>query len=303
MPLAQNNEMKIIIYALGFKAFKAISDLEVNLINQIDLLVIAKDKSIEYDYSRELEEFAIKNGIAYTFKKQESKNFSALYHIAIGWRWLIKVNDLEQLLIIHDSLLPKYRGFNPLVTALINGDKEVGATLLFGAESYDKGNIVFQSKVQLHYPIKIDNAIRLISDIYSILLNDLLINICESRSLPSHAQNESIVSYSLWRDEEDYFINWNEDSAYIKRFIDSVGFPYKGASCFYEKKLIRIQEASIVPDLNISNRVAGKAIMKEDNSPIIVCGSGLIRIDKAKYENGEKVIFKNFRIRLKNDPL
>jgi methionyl-tRNA formyltransferase len=189
------------------------------------------------------------------------------------------------------------------VTALINGDLEIGATLLFGVENYDKGNIVFQSKVGIQYPLKINDAIKILSNIYSSLLSDLLLHICESKILPSITQNENFASYSLWRDEEDYFINWNEDSLYIKRFIDSVGFPYKGACCYYEKKLIRIEEASIVADLKISNRITGKAIMKEKNCPIIVCKSGLIKIDKAIYENGDEVTFKNFRIRLKNDPL
>lgn len=294
--------MKLAVYCLGFKALKSLLDLKDDLIKTIDLLIIAEDKNIENDYALEIIDFAKKNNINY-ISREKSNKIHALYHIAIGWRWLIKVDKGEQLIVLHDSLLPKYRGFNPLVTALINGDLKIGVTALFAAESYDKGDIILQSKKEVQYPIKIKDAINLISELYSELFNKLLSRIYTSSTINSYKQNESYATYSLWRDEEDYFINWNKDAEYISRFVDAVGFPYKGACSYYDDKLIRIKEVSVLPDLNISNRVPGKLIMKENNKPIIVCNTGLIKIEKAIYENGETVIFKNFRIRLKNDTI
>jgi methionyl-tRNA formyltransferase len=50
------------------------------------------------------------------------------FNIAISWRWMLKVSNL---IVIHDSLLPKYRGFSPLVNMLINGEDTLGVTVLF----------------------------------------------------------------------------------------------------------------------------------------------------------------------------
>ncbi|MFC4817391.1 formyltransferase family protein [Flavobacterium sp. GCM10023249] len=291
--------MGAVVYGLGYKALKAISELDQTLIEAIDLLIIAKDKSIVNDYSEAIEKIAIERKINYKFRSGDDSILSASYHIAIGWRWLINVGENEKLIVIHDSLLPKYRGFNPLVTALLNGDEKVGVTALFGTESYDKGDVIYQSSITVKYPIKINEAITLISDLYAELLIKILAKISGNVDLEAIPQNEEDATYSLWRDEEDYAIDWNNDAAYIKRLVDSVGYPYNGASCFYENEKIRIEEVTLIDDVSIENRQAGKLIFKDNRKPVIVCGKGLLRIDVAKHENGNEVVFNSFRIRLK----
>ncbi|MCY1530095.1 Methionyl-tRNA formyltransferase [compost metagenome] len=243
--------------------------------------------------------FASSNNVKYIFRNVKSSIIKSNYHIAIGWRWLITVGDSEKLIVIHDSILPKYRGFNPLVTALINGDKQIGATILYGAKDFDMGDIIAQEILNIEYPLSIYEAINKVSELYCLLLNKVLRGISSNSVLEVTSQNPEEGNYSLWRDEEDYHIDWNQDAERINRFIDSVGFPYKGACCYYEGDLIRIIKTSVVPDLNVSNRVPGKLILKKDDMPVIICGSGLLMIEKAKCENGDRVIFKNYRIRLK----
>ena len=46
--------------------------------------------------------------------------------IAAGWRWLLP--STEKLIVLHDSLLPRYRGFNPLVSQLIDKEERLGVT-------------------------------------------------------------------------------------------------------------------------------------------------------------------------------
>ena len=93
--------------------------------------------------------------------------------IAAGWRNLLPTSP-GKLIIFHDSLLPKYRGFNPLVTALINGDDVLGVSALWAAENYDEGEIIFQEKVTIAYPIKIKQAIDTIEPLYANLTKNVL---------------------------------------------------------------------------------------------------------------------------------
>lgn len=48
---------------------------------------------------------------------------------------------------VHPSLLPKYRGPSPIQTALINGDKETGVTIMLMDEKMDHGPILVQKTV------------------------------------------------------------------------------------------------------------------------------------------------------------
>src|SRR5690606_39106999 len=93
--------------------------------------------------------------------------------IAAGWRWLINY-QLSQLVVLHDSLLPKYRGFNPLVTALLARDKEIGVTAILANKDFDCGDIVDSKAISVTYPIKISDAIGNVSKLYFDLTQSLL---------------------------------------------------------------------------------------------------------------------------------
>jgi methionyl-tRNA formyltransferase len=230
----------------------------------------------------------------------KSNSFNTKYGLAIGWQRLIQYNESQDLIVFHDSILPRLRGFNPLVTGLINGDKTIGVTALYASEEYDKGYIIDSEKAEISYPIKIINAINIVAECYSRLANKIIGKIISNRQLTKTRQNENNATYSLWRDEEDYLINWNDEAEKISRFIDAVGYPYKGAMTRIGGKIIIIMDASTTNDVIVENRIPGKVIFKKGDNPVIVCGVGLLVIEKAIEENGKEFDFKNkFRIRLK----
>ena len=86
--------------------------------------------------------------------------------MAVSWRWMIK-HPKNKLIVFHDSILPKYRGFAPLVNMLINGEKEIGVSAIFGADEYDSE--IISEKTTISYPIKIQKPFRLIMRILKVL--------------------------------------------------------------------------------------------------------------------------------------
>ena len=282
------------LHLLGHKGFIALSKLDKKYLDTISDIVIAKDKSIKKDYCEEIVSYCKDNSIQYYERTKEPESATQL-NIAIGWRWLIK--DELPLVVFHDSLLPQYRGFNPLVTALINGDTEIGVTALYGTKEYDKGDIIGQKKITINYPIKIEDAITKVSVLYADLLNDFLGQYLSS-SVTAISQDETKATYSLWRDSDDYRINWNLPAAEIVRFINAVGYPYDGAKAILENNIITIDDAREVEDVTITNRIAGKVIFKNENTFTIVCGKGLIAISECKDATGNTIDLSNkFRLR------
>ncbi|MBQ0768123.1 MAG: hypothetical protein KBT58_02455 [Bizionia sp.] len=291
---------KVTLFLMTLKGYSVLeSIIQQNFSSLISKVIYSDDKSILNDYSKEIIGLCKANNIDF-YSRSETHEIETEYSIAISWRWLIKTSSNQKLIVLHDSLLPKYRGFSPLVTALINGDKEIGVSALFATEEYDKGDIIKQSKIAISYPIKIEEAIIKITGCYIELTLFLFINIQSGSNIKGSPQNEVQASYSLWRDEADYEIDWNWTSSHIKRFVDAVNFPYKGASSVIENKTIRILEVEEIEDLNISNRLAGKVIRVDSGKPVIVCGKGLIKIVKGKFDNSDDDIlpFKKFRTRL-----
>jgi methionyl-tRNA formyltransferase len=293
--------MKITLYLMTQKGFEVLKALISNkYAKYISEVIVGRDKNIDNDFADEIFSTCKLNNIKY-YERTDRISIDSDYSIAISWRWLIKETK-SRLIILHDSLLPRYRGFAPLVNALLNFESEIGVTAIFAVEEYDKGDIIFQSKTSIHYPIKISEAINLITKNYVDLSLRIFKYLSNGKELPSLLQKDEYATYSLWRDEEDYRINWNNSSRDILNSIYVLSSPYKGASTTVNgKNKIRILDAEIFPDVKIENRQPGKIIFIKDNKPVVVCGTGLLRILEAiDDETGKSVIpFSNFRIRFK----
>ena len=185
---------------------------------------------------------------------------------------------------------------------LINGEKEIGVSAIFGSKEYDRGEIISQESTLISYPIKIKQAIEINNLNFKKLILNIIEKINSNEDIISYPQNESDASYSVWRDSNDYFINWNESSDQIKRLIDAVGSPYLGArSKLNNGSEILIKDAEIYKDLDIEIRHIGKVILVEEGFPIIICGKGLLKITEALYINSDYesplLPFKKFRVR------
>ncbi len=243
--------------------------------NYIDQVICSKDPNVANDYFEGIKSLCIKNDIQF-INRRDFHKIRTNYSFAISWQWLIHHDS--KIIIIHDSLLPKYRGFAPLVNSLINGESEIGATAIFANSEFDKGEIILQKKITISYPIKIKYAIELISNLYAKMVIEIADNIIHQKKLNATKQDEKNASYSLWRDEDDYRINWNHSSNVIKRFIDALSLPYKGAFSFLNEMPIRILDSIEVADVVIENRTPGKVLFIHDNFPVVVCGTGLLKI-------------------------
>ena len=284
------------IFVIGKKGLDSVTGISTALYPKINAIIIGKDSGVVNDYSDAIEQFARQNNISYFFRTQTDEKVlaKATLNIAIGWRWLIALD--VPLVVFHDSILPQYRGFNPLVSALINGDSRVGVTALMGTDEFDKGDIIGQRTIAIQYPIKIATAIDRLAKEYALLLEEVIS--ASDGTLSGTPQNESEASFSLWRDDEDYQIDWQQDAQTIKRMIDAVGFPYKGAATRMDGTLVRIFDADCLEEVNIVNRAPGKVLFKHADGLVIVCGSGLLKVKDFYGDDGEKLEVNKFRIRL-----
>jgi len=216
----------------------------------------------------------------------------------VGWQFLV-YDRPEHMIVFHDSLLPKYRGFAPTVTALINGEPKIGVSAIVPADGVDTGNIVEQFAFDVTYPIKVEDALRLQAEGMARLTLTILKK-KHAGELSIEAQDHSSATFSIWRDSDDYWIDWSEPADRIVRTIDAVGPPYAGARSIYRGTPIIIREAIVSPELRFEIRQPGKIWSIEKNTPMVICGSGLIKILDAETESGEPVKFERLRNRLVN---
>ena len=290
----------ITLFCMTKRGFVCLESLvkEYGLI--IDNVILSEDAQIEDDYFKQIKGFCEINNIPHKHRK-DFYTIKSKYVFAIGWRWIIPTSDDYKIIVFHDSLLPRFRGFAPLVNSLIAGEKKIGVTALMASQKYDEGPIICQFSSTIKYPIKVCTALDLNLKNYCLCILKVVKMIRNKEEVKGIEQKHELATYSIWRDDSDYKINWYQDSIYIKRFIDAVSYPYKCANTFIDNRMLRISEAEIYNDVSVENRNEniGKIIFLE-GYPVVICGKGLLKIKEAVWDdNGVSAIpFKKFRIRL-----
>jgi methionyl-tRNA formyltransferase len=294
----------ICFYLMTQKGYQVLRDFVDHFgKHPIRFVQAARDRQVEKDYFAEISALCQEHGVTCyerTKAPAEETDENTL-KIAIGWRWLIR--DTQNLVVLHDSLLPRYRGFAPLVNALINGEEQVGVTALWASQEYDRGDILMQKALPVTYPARIERVIAEVSALYSAVVIELFEQAGSGVPLRAASQAEDAATYSLWRDDEDYFIDWHLDSALVRRMVDALGFPYLGARTRIGAQEVVILDVDPVEDVQVENRqmAVGKVIFVQEGCPVVVCGKGLLRINTLKsYPDGEDLLpLKKMRIRFR----
>lgn len=292
--MSKNNS--VTLFLMGEKGLSVLKAL-IPYKKQIVQVVGARDPNVQNDYFVDIHDLCEKEQIKWVDRSCKPIIDSA-YSIAIAWRWLIPIETHNTLIILHDSLLPKYRGFAPLVNMLINHEPSIGVTALFANEEFDRGDIICQKSDSVVYPIRIDEAIEKVSKLYVEIVLDIIKSLSNGQPICARKQKESEATYSLWRDEKDYNIDWNNDAEYIQQFVYSLGYPYNGAATLIEGQKYRLFDCKVVEDVIIENRCSGKVLFVRDGYPIVVCGKGLLQVTKLMTDDGQDALpLKKYRTR------
>src|ERR1700761_4786449 len=145
---------------------------------------------------------------------------------------------------LHDSLLPKFTGFSPVLWALISGESEFGLTVHRMDDGLDTGDILIQHAL----PIKpTDTGTELVlrgMDLIPGALRDAL-SALESGTAAWRPQNKAERTYFHKRSERDSLIDWGWPAEDLERFVRALSAPYPRPFTFYRSERIEVLTARL----------------------------------------------------------
>lgn len=251
-----------------------------------------EDDPNENIWFRSVKEIAEKNGIPVRTPKKleadEVEYFNSLAPelvLSFYYRALIPKAVLDAPRLgaynLHGALLPKYRGRACVNWAVINGERETGATLHVMTERADRGDIVDRQAVPIEFTdtaydvfMKVAEAAR---QIVARRLPEL-----EAGSAPRRPQDESAATCFGRRRPEDGKIDWSKSAEEIYNLIRAVTHPFPGAFTELAGKKYYIWKAR-----PIEGGAKPHTIVSE-NPPVIGTGDGLLEILRLQPEGGEE---------------
>ncbi|MEU8146993.1 methionyl-tRNA formyltransferase [Nonomuraea sp. NPDC052129] len=194
--------------------------------------------------------------------------------VANNWRtWLPpEIFDLPPhgTLNIHDSLLPAYAGFSPLIWALINGEREVGVTAHRMNAELDAGDILLQRAV----PVKDDDTttdlFHRTVDLIEPLVRESLDLIASGRArwVP---QDRTQASFFHKRSVEDGRIDWSWPAEDLERLVRAQSDPYPNAFTHHRGERIQIVSAAVSQARY--GGTPGRIFIREGDGVVIVAGA------------------------------
>lgn len=132
------------------------------------------------------------------------------------------------ILNVHPSLLPLYRGPTPVQTAILNGDRVTGISIIKIDEQMDHGPIVYQEEYEISPN---DNADKLLMELFARagkILPNLLREYVLGNVILSQ-QNDKKASYTKILTKEDGFVDVNNppEKRELRRMINALN-PWPG---------------------------------------------------------------------------
>ncbi len=292
--------MKIALFVAGTKGANFLRNFNDDA--TVDLVVSYPSKALQHNAHADIQDLCRARNYKLVGRNDvRAEDYAAADLVLLaGWQWMSSDAD-RRFVVLHDSLLPKLRGFNPTVTALIGGETEIGVTAFSPAGGdpsvSDSGPIFGHEVVRIAYPVTIRDAYERLGVAYGRLVGRVL-EAASAGPLQLTPQDEAKATYSLWRDEDDYRVDWGIAAEQIQRFVDAVGWPYMGAKTTMQGREIRIDRVEVMPDIVLANRRPGKIWSLGEGGPVVVCGAGMIRITAAREADGSPVRFTALRVRL-----
>ncbi len=228
---------------------------------------------------------------------EELKSYQANLQVVVAFRMLPEVVWSMPALgtfNLHASLLPQYRGAAPINWAIINGEKETGATTFFLKHEIDTGSIIFQEKEPI---LDTDN----VGVLYDRLMNKgaqlvlKTVRAIEAGDYPSVVQQSNVeIKHAPKIFKETCEINFNQSSEFVRNFVRGLS-PYPGAWSNLNGKVFKILKCQVLLSTVDSRQSIVGDVRSDDKTYLYVHASdGWISIEELQPEGKKKMNIQEF---------
>jgi len=160
---------------------------------------------------------------------------------------------------IHPSLLPKYRGASPIQTAILNGDKKTGITIILMDEKMDHGPIISQIKIDIKPAENYEYLEKRLSQESGAFLIKIMPQYLSNKIKPQK-QDENKTSYTKILSREQGEIDLSKSAIEIERKVRAF-YPWPGTWLYLNKKRIKILKAKAIKKAQKASMKTGRGFL------------------------------------------
>lgn len=186
---------------------------------------------------------------------------------------------------VHSSLLPKYRGASPIHSAILNGDKESGVSIMYIEEGLDSGDVILKEICEITEDDTLGTLHDRLKELGAIGLEKAL-KLIEAEEVKAEKQDDSKATFVKPITKEQAKIDWNNTKEVIFNQIRGLN-PFPGAYTHNEKnENIKIYKSEkLEKEYDGEN---GTVVEMTKKGPVVKVANGALRLLEIKFE-GKKL--------------
>jgi methionyl-tRNA formyltransferase len=225
---------------------------------------------------------------------EELRSYHANLQIVVAFRMLPEVVWAMPLLgtfNLHASLLPQYRGAAPINWAIINGEKETGATTFFLKHEIDTGSIIYQHKEPIHDSDTVGTLYeRLMNNGAQLVLRT--VKAIEVGNYPSVPQPEGVeIKHAPKIFKETCEIQWSKTSEQVRNFVRGLS-PYPAAWTTFHGKVFKIYSVSVAD--HRENKNSGEISTDNKTYLYVKTADGWVSVDEFQPEGKKRMAVQEY---------
>ena len=182
---------------------------------------------------------------------------------------------------VHGSLLPEYRGASPIQRAVIDGKKVTGVTTMFMDKGLDTGDMLLKREYGIDENANTGEVFDDLAKIGAELLLETLDGL-EKGTITPVKQDDSKATYAEKIFKEECATSFDDNAQTVHNKIRGL-FPFPGAFCYHNGKLLKLCESRVykdsIPDGNI-----GEVVGLSKEGILVKCRDGAVLLTKVKPE-------------------
>lgn len=187
---------------------------------------------------------------------------------------------------LHASMLPKYRGANPIQRVIIDGEKETGICTMITELGLDSGDVCMREIIPIDDDMTCEDLYNQISQDSPKLIVDTLEGIINNTLTPQ-PQCEDGVCMAPKLQKEECRIDWTKSAQDIHNLVRGV---CRCPSAFFvlNNKIVKVIKTKPVekrqPDEYYADFVAGAVVGKLKDGIEVLTGDGILKLITVKPE-------------------
>jgi methionyl-tRNA formyltransferase len=171
---------------------------------------------------------------------------------------------------VHPSLLPHYRGKDPLFWAILHGERQVGVTLHRLTEAFDAGPILYQETVVVPEGATSETLAAAVDREGATLVSEL-VSRARAGALPEGTISADPGSYFPPVEAGHALLDWTVSAALLERLVRACAGVTRAHCYFRGMKLILLEARALA---GTSAAAPGTVLSIDDDVVRIACAEG-----------------------------